>query len=111
MQIEHADKGTHVVIRLSGSLSNEFVESAHKEIRRFLDGTPRDIIVDMGDVNFLCSAALGLLFSSLNEAKESGRRFSVCCVRDDIRELFVITGVDRHLPVFDSIEEAEKVLA
>ncbi len=61
----------------------------------------------MRDVSFLCSAALGLLFSCMNEANDNRTKFVVSGLRDDIRELFVITGVDRHLTIYDSIEEAE----
>ena len=111
MTIEQVEKGSFVTLKFSGSLSNEYVDHANKALRKYLDVKTKDIVVDMSDVSFLCSAALGLLFSSLNEAKENGRKFIVCGIREDIHELFVITGVDRHLPIFENIESAESSLA
>ncbi|MBP7902406.1 MAG: STAS domain-containing protein [Spirochaetes bacterium] len=107
MNIESSDKGSYAVVTFAGSLSNEFTEGAHKEIKKYLNLKSKDIIIDMRGVSFLCSAALGLLFSCMNEANDNKTKFVVSGLRDDIRELFVITGVDRHLTIYDSVEEAE----
>lgn len=107
MNIESLDKGSYAIVTLEGSLSNEYTDGAHREIKKFLNLKDKHIIIEMSGISFLCSAALGLLFSCLNEANDNKTRFVVSGLREDIRELFVITGVDRHLTVYDSLEEAE----
>jgi len=53
--------------------------------------------VDLADVDFLDSSALGVLISGLNHANEEGRGFAVVNPSPAARRILTVTGLDEVL--------------
>lgn len=64
------------------------------------------IVVDLEDVAFIDSTGLGVLVGRLKTVKKAGGWLSVVCTNERILRLFGITGLDKVLPVHDSVEAA-----
>jgi anti-anti-sigma factor len=60
------------------------------------------IVVDLEDVSFMDSTALGIVVRAVRELGEAGRRVKVVLPRGTARRVFEITTVDRLLPVAGS---------
>jgi anti-sigma B factor antagonist len=64
------------------------------------------LLLDLGNVRFLSSNALGILVSFQKKVDAAGGRLRLCCLDPDLLELLRITKVDRIFEVFDSRQEA-----
>ena len=68
------------------------------------------VLVDLTQVEFLNSAGLMVLVSSLKLAQSLDRRFSFGCVSPSIRIIFELTQLDEVVEVFESIATFESTL-
>ena len=69
------------------------------------------ILVDMERVEFLDSAGLMVLVSTLSLAQRLGRKFGLCAVSPAIRMIFELTQLDRVFEIFDNRYAFETALA
>ena len=68
------------------------------------------VVIDLGDVSFLDSTALGVVVRSVREIDERGDNSRVVLPRGTARRIFEITTLDRVLPVAQSRAEAYEAL-
>jgi anti-sigma B factor antagonist len=64
------------------------------------------LILDLSDATFVDSTVLGILVGALKRLRPRGARLAVVCPDPRIRKLFEITGLDRMLPVAETVAEA-----
>lgn len=64
------------------------------------------LIVDLQDVGFLDSTGLGVLVGRLKAVKKVDGWLRVVCTNERILRLFGITGLDRVIPIHDSVDTA-----
>lgn len=86
-EIETSENGT---IRLSGRLDASQVEKA-KEV---LDRVTESCAVDFGDLKYVSSAGLGILFATQKRLIDSGHRLKLLNLSPHIGEIFSIAGFD-----------------
>lgn len=65
------------------------------------------LVVDLGRVEFLDSAALMALVSAFKLSKRLNRRFVLCSVLPAILMIFELTQLDRAFEIFDSRDTFE----
>jgi anti-sigma B factor antagonist len=80
------------------------------ELTRWLAGFESDdsgpIVVDLSDVDFLDSSALGALITAHRSLADAGRSLCVACPRPHISKIFRITRVTEVIDVFDTVDDA-----
>ena len=70
------------------------------------DGRPQ-LIVDLEGVNFLDSSGLGALVAALKLARSRGGELRlVCNEQRSVRKVLEVTGLDRVLERYDSVDDA-----
>ena len=93
-----------VVVRLAGELdlyNADDVRAALAEATA--DGTKR-VVVDLSEVEFIDSTALGVLIEARARLGRTGLRLAAPQL--ETRRALQVSGLDRHLPVHDTVEEA-----
>ena len=95
--------GGAVVVRLAGDLDLYNAEQVRAAIAGALDTSPTRLVVDLSEVEFLDSTALGVLIDAHRRA-EGG--LHVASPQDPIRRALQVSGIDRHLKVHDTVENA-----
>lgn len=65
------------------------------------------VLVDMAEVKFIDSAGLMTLVAGLKQAKNLGRRFSICSICPGTRMILELSQLDRVFEIFDNIESFE----
>lgn len=85
------------------ALRGRFVFASHRDFRgameRSLQGRPGEVEFDLGGVDYVDSAALGMLQVLGDKARAAGKKVVLRNSRGDIRALLGIAGIDRLLPV------------
>lgn len=105
MKIITRMQNDHATVKVEGSLSNENLQELEKKLGGALSKR-KHLLLDLGEMTFICSAALGMMLD-YNRKYSAGRlRFVLCNLRDDIRKLFVITELHKHLAIFNSAADA-----
>jgi anti-sigma B factor antagonist len=93
------------VIVLAGELDLYNADEIRSAFAGVIDDTPRCIVVvDMADVEFIDSTALGVLIEMRSQLGEN--RLRLAAPQLGTKRTLQVTGLDRQLPVYDSVEAA-----
>ncbi|MGW0807693.1 STAS domain-containing protein [Nonomuraea sp. NPDC002799] len=64
------------------------------------------VVFDLSELSFLDSSGLHVVLSIARTCGDDGAAAHLAAARDSPARLIEITGVDAHLPVYASVEEA-----
>jgi anti-sigma B factor antagonist len=94
-----------VVVSLAGELDLYNAEEVRGVLLEAGDGEPRVLVVDLEDVQFIDSTALGVLIEARSRlADRSGFRLAAPGL--ETRRALEVSGLDRHFLVHDTVAEA-----
>jgi anti-anti-sigma factor len=94
------------VVRLSGELDIESVPEAAELIHQaILRGVEGEVTVDLADVTFADSSALGMLLDAKKEAEAAGLEFTLLNPPHQLQRVLEVTKLDG---VFDVEAEPER---
>lgn len=96
--------GGVVVVRLGGDLDLYNVDQVRNALADAAGDAPSRVVVDLAQVTFLDSTALGVLVEA-RSALPPGALHLAAPQLEALRALKV-SGLDRHLPVHESVAEA-----
>ena len=106
MDIQSEERGGTLVISLTGSLDTLTAGPAQSYIGAQFDGGQHQIVLDLDQVDFISSSGLRLLVNMLKRSHDVGGGFCLASVRPDIRRTLEISGLERILDIYRSVEEA-----
>jgi anti-sigma B factor antagonist len=95
---------SHTEVRVWGEIDMLTAPRLRAEIDAAIEDGPRLIIVDLTHVSFIDSSGLHVLIAACQRL--GPRAFAVVTLRDNIRRVFAISGVDNMIPIFESINAA-----
>jgi anti-sigma B factor antagonist len=73
-----------------------------------IEGGARKVIVDLSQVTFIDSTALGVLVSGAKRVRPRNGNLDIVCTDENIIRIFEITGLDRIFSIYASRGEAIK---
>jgi anti-anti-sigma factor len=92
-----------VVVRLAGELDLYNAERIRTALTQAAEGAPDRVVVDLSQVEFIDSTALGVLIEA---RARLGSGLLLAAPQLETRRALQVSGLDRHLPVRDSVEDA-----
>jgi anti-sigma B factor antagonist len=103
LSVERADD--HCIVRLAGELDLYNAPAVREALFDACADDPKRVIVDLSEVEFIDSTALGVLIEA--RAKMPDRNgFLLAGPRLETRRALEISGLDRHFSVHQTIEDA-----
>lgn len=96
---EQADGAVNIY--LSGEVDIYTSQGLKEKLYNIVDSAGTDIRIDCKELNYIDSTGLGIFVGTLKKAKQNGKKIFILNLKDSIKKLFLITGLDK---VFD-IEE------
>ena len=94
-----------VVVSLAGELDLYNAEEVRGALLEASNGEPEVLVVDLEDVRFIDSTALGVLIEARSKLAESNG-FRLAAPGLETRRALEISGLDRHFLVHDTVAEA-----
>jgi len=94
------------VLAVSGEIDIATAPSLRERLHHLLADDKHRLIVDLDDVGFLDSTALGVLVGALKRARTDGGEVRIVCSQPRVRKVFEITRLDNAFDLFDAIDEA-----
>jgi anti-sigma B factor antagonist len=92
------------VVRLGGELDLYNAGDLRNALVEAIDGGATRIVVDMSEVEFVDSTALGVLLEARSKLGHEG--LLLAAPQAETRRTLEVSGLDRHLPVHDSVAGA-----
>lgn len=97
--------GDAYVVRLGGELDLYNVEQVRTALLDVAGKAPERLVLDLAEVEFIDSTALGALIEA-RATLPNRRGLLLAAPNLDTRRALQVSGLDRHLPVHDSVGDA-----
>ena len=99
-------RGKVLCVRVSGRLAQEESVALARQV------TPRlkpgcDLLLDLGEVEYMTSAAVGALVGLYQQVRLAGGRAAISAPNERVHLLLEIAGLNQLLALCRSLEEAE----
>jgi anti-sigma B factor antagonist len=98
-------QGDACVVKLGGELDLYNAQQVREALAEATADSPQRIVVDLGEVEFIDSTALGVLIEARTRL-DNRRAFLLAAPGLETRRALEISGLDRHFDVHDSVSEA-----
>jgi anti-anti-sigma factor len=93
-----------IVVRLAGELDLYNADEVRRALTDAIAAEPQRVVVDMTAVEFVDSTALGVLIEARSKLGRDG--LALAAPQLDTRRTLQVSGLDRHLPVHDTVQDA-----
>jgi anti-sigma B factor antagonist len=101
------DEGRVVILEPKGSLvGGDETEELKKTVHNLLEQGNRKLIIDLGDVEYLNSSAIGALVSAHTSYMNRQGKMILCNVNKSITNVFVVTKLSTIFTTADEREDA-----
>jgi anti-anti-sigma factor len=97
-------RGQATVVRLGGELDLYNADEIRAALTSAIEAGTERIVVDMSEVEFVDSTALGVLIEARSKIGRDG--LLLAAPQAETRRTLQVSGLDRHLPVHDSVDGA-----
>jgi anti-sigma B factor antagonist len=97
--------GHACVVRLGGELDLYNAEQMRDALVEACSDSPERVVVDLGEVEFIDSTALGVLIEARTKLQNRGA-FLLAAPGLETRRALQISGLDRHFTVHETVPEA-----
>jgi anti-sigma B factor antagonist len=94
-----------VVVSLTGELDLYNAEEVRRALLDTLAGEPELLVVDLAEVTFIDSTALGVLIEARSRMADRGG-FRLAAPGLEVRRALEVSGLDRHFRVHDTVADA-----
>jgi anti-sigma B factor antagonist len=93
------------VVHLGGELDLYNADSVREALREVVGKQPERLVVDLEEVDFIDSTALGALIEA-RSTLGSGGTLLLAAPTHETRRALQVSGLDRHLPVHGTVDDA-----
>ena len=94
-----------IIVRLAGELDLYNAPVVRESLLAAIESEPDRLVIDLGDVTFVDSTALGVLLEARARLTRSGS-FVLAAAGAETRRTLQVSGLDRHIAIADSVDEA-----
>ena len=101
--------GDQVKIVLGGELDMRAAPALRDALTRATEARVTYVIVDLTDATFVDSTTIGALIMASRQVRDSGGRLGLICTNRNVVRTVEIAGLDRHLVLAPTHEEARQV--
>jgi anti-anti-sigma factor len=95
MEFAQEQAGDVVIVKLSGRLDSSTAPSAEESFTRVLATGPRHLAIDLSNLEYISSAGLRILLVVARKLQQAKGKVVLFGLRDNVREVFQISGFDR----------------
>ncbi len=93
-----------VVVHLAGELDLYNAEEIRVALAEAIASHPRRVVIDLSEVEFVDSTALGVLLEARSQLGQESLRLAAPQL--GTRRALQVSGLDRHLSLHDTVDDA-----
>ncbi|MDQ2087706.1 STAS domain-containing protein [Herbivorax sp. ANBcel31] len=88
-----------VKVSLSGEVDIYTSQELKDNLYRVVESNKKDLIIDCKELDYIDSTGLGIFVGALKKAKQHEKKITITNLKDNIKKLFIITGLDKIFEV------------
>ncbi|HKT04978.1 MAG TPA: STAS domain-containing protein [Rugosimonospora sp.] len=96
----------HRVLEVGGEIDVYTAPQLRERLIALVEDGARQVVVDLGRVEFLDSTGLGVLVGALKRLRGVSGDLSLVCAQERLLKIFRITGLDRVFTIYNSVDAA-----
>jgi anti-sigma B factor antagonist len=97
------------VVKLGGEVDVYTTPKMKEQLASLIESGSQRIAVDLSEVNYFDSTALGALIGALRRVKEQEGSILVIGAQPRVRRVFEVTGLDGVFEMYESADQASKL--
>lgn len=109
MKVTSEQKENFIVISIKGTLSIENISPFETLVNKHVENKDH-ILIDLSELTFIDSSSLGIIVVYFTKSEKNSRNFVLLNINPDIMQMFKITGLDKRIKIFRSLDEAASTL-
>ena len=94
------------IIRPEGEIDTHNCDSLKEVIQKELRSGAKRLLIDMSNVSYLDSAALGVLVSGFKSARASRAQFKLANMQPPVAKIFQLTRLSKFFDIHQNSDEA-----
>lgn len=106
MNVESRRDGTNLVLMAEGRVDGTNATEFQNAMKSVIDENDRAVILDLQDLTYISSAGLRVVLLIAKDLQRQGAKMAACALTDPVKEVFVISGFDKIIPIHDSQDAA-----
>ncbi len=100
MKIITAEKDGSLIVRITGDIDHHSAPGIREEIdREMILKNPKEIILDLGNTDFMDSSGLGLILGRLRKTQERSIGLTLLNPTEQIIKILRLAGVEKTLKI------------
>ncbi len=88
-------EGQNTRVVISGEIDIYTSQIFKNELNEVINSSAGDIFIDCKELTYIDSTGLGILVGALKEIRKDNYDIYICNLKDNIKKLFIITGLDK----------------
>ena len=96
----------YTVLEVGGEVDVYTAPRLRERLVELVDSGARNVVVDLGRVDFLDSTGLGVLVGALKRLRAVGGTFGLVCAKEPLLKIFRITALDQVFPLHPTVDVA-----
>lgn len=105
--MELIQKDSVDILKIKDDITIKNAEEFRKGMENFLTEANSNLVLDLEEVSYLNSSALGVIAQSVINAKKQDKELVVSGIKSPIHELFEVVKFETFMKLFSSQSEAE----
>jgi anti-sigma B factor antagonist len=110
VQVEDAGSDLCILV-VGGEVDYEVSPQLKAHMMRAIKAGARRVVLDLSDVTFIDSTAIGVIAGAVEKLDEAGGSLAVVSTHEKVVQIFEITGLDSVITLHERREEALAALA
>jgi anti-anti-sigma factor len=106
MEFKESNRGEFLVIELIGQLDTSKHVELQKKLLGIIEKGTIKIVVNCSGLTYISSSGLRILLIALKKINAAGGELRLCGLRNNIREILVISGFSFIFSIYDTLDEA-----
>ena len=106
MQIETRELKHVSVVKIVGRVDSNTAPEVEKTLQDLIDADRHQIVIDLQDTEYMSSAGLRVLVSTLKAAKKSGGDLKLAQLSGRVKEVLDLAGLTPVFNVYSDVVEA-----
>ncbi|HET9075802.1 MAG TPA: STAS domain-containing protein [Acidimicrobiales bacterium] len=110
VDFQSEDLGSYTVVRAIGYLDFSTSPRLREKLHQVIETAPRVILLDLGQIEFLDSSALGVILNAWKQMQADDATLALLSPQPRITKIFEITALNLSIRIFSSLDEARAEL-
>lgn len=109
MKLEFSEEKNSLIMKINGEIDHRYAILIRNEAdKKIIDSTMPNFIIDLSDVTFMDSSAIGVIIGRYKLIQSLGRNISIISSNRTVGKILDMSGIKKIIPLWSSIEQAER---